>query len=297
MACAPGAFAETYDVYLLAGQSNMVGYGMSAELPEDIASPMPGVLIFHGADAADGVADPATGQGEWVPLRPGHGIGFTVQNGKNTYSDCFGVELSFAQQLEKCRPDRHIALIKYARGGTSIDPAAAGHFGCWAPDFNRRDGINQYDHCLAAIRYAFAVRDIDGDGEDDELIPAGIVWMQGEADAYTSEATARAYTANLKHLMDLLRAALRYDDLPVVIGRISDSGQDEDGKQWDYGDIVRAAQAEFVEQDPRAALVTSTDKYSYSDPYHYDSAGYIDLGREFADAMCKLIERKPKLDR
>jgi hypothetical protein len=92
-------------------------------------------------------------------------------------------------------------------------------------------------------------------------------------------------------MMDLIRAALRKDDLAVVIGRISDSGKDEyqkdqaNGKVWDFGDIVRNAQAEFVEHDENAALVDSTDAYSYSDPWHYDSTGYLDLGRQFATAV------------
>ena len=34
-----------------------------------------------------------------------------------------------------------------------------------------------------------------------------------------------------------------------------------------------------------AALVTTTDIYGYSDPWHYDSAGYIDLGKQFAIAL------------
>ena len=47
---------------------------------------------------------------------------------------------------------------------------------------------------------------------------------------------------------------------------------------------MRGAQAEYVKADAAAALVTTTDKYGYSDPWHYDSAGYIDLGRQFANA-------------
>ena len=89
--------------------------------------------------------------------------------------------------------------------------------------------------------------------------------------------------------MDLIRAAFRVDDLPVAIGRISDSGQDDtDGMIWDFGEAVRAAQAAFVENDARAALVTSTDNYGYSDPYHYDTAGYLDLGKRFAEALHSL---------
>jgi hypothetical protein len=38
----------------------------------------------------------------------------------------------------------------------------------------------------------------------------------------------------------------------------------------------------------RAALVVETDSYGYSDPFHYDSAGYVDLGRRFAEAMASI---------
>ena len=182
--------------------------------------------------------------------------------------------------------------MKYSRGGTALDCAAAGDYGCWDPDFTSGEGegkgINQYDHFLATIRNALKVDDIDGDGEKDTLIPMGIIWMQGESDGNLKE-TAQKYEQNLKRMMDLFRAALLRDDLPVVIGRISDSGKDEtDGKIWNYGDIIREAQAQFAEKDTCAALVTSTDDYGYSDNWHYDSAGYIDLGIQFADAVTKL---------
>ena len=148
--------------------------------------------------------------------------------------------------------------------------------------------MNQYDHFLATIRNAFSITDIDGDGGIDQLIPSGIIWMQGESDAYYSRDVAQRYESNLRQLMDLFRAAFRVDDLPVVIGRISDSGQDEDGKVWDYGEIVRRAQLSFVAKDECAALVTNTDEYDYSDPFHYDSKGYIDLGRKFAESIIEL---------
>ena len=43
--------------------------------------------------------------------------------------------------------------------------------------------------------------------------------MQGEADAQHSQESADAYLFNLKRLMNLFRAALRQDDLPVIIGK------------------------------------------------------------------------------
>jgi hypothetical protein len=255
--------------------------------------PVKGVMMFHGNQGLDG--QPVDGRGVWAELRPGHGTGFTSDGKENRYSERFGVELSFARRMKELHPETNIAIIKYSRGGTCIsaDAGARERFGCWEPDYHSdvpNGNINQYDHFLATIRNAMSVSDIDGDGEADTLHPAGILWMQGESDA-GEEVVAQKYEANLKRLMDLLRASLREDDIRVVIGRISDSGKDDyeqanaNGKVWNFGDVVRKAQADFVARDENAALVTSTDNYGYSDPWHYDSAGYLDLGKQFADAM------------
>lgn len=285
--------AKDYQLYYLGGQSNMDGFGYTKELPAGLNSEMPGVMIFHGNPAPDMQA--VDGRGIWATLQPGHGTGFASDGKTNTYSDRIGVELSFARRLKELNPNANIAILKYSRGGTSIDAAGAGNFGCWEPDFTAGDGIgkgiNQYDHFLAAVRYALAVNDIDHDGEPDRLIPAGIIWMQGESDAGTEE-MAKRYEANLKRLMDLIRASFRNSDMPVVIGRISDSGKDEkDGKMWDFGTIIRESQAQFVNKDGRAALVTSTDSYKYSDPWHYDTPGFVDLGKQFAEDVYKLQQK------
>ena len=286
----PALEAKTFKLYYLGGQSNMDGYGYVKELPEPLQGPVKNVMIFQGNTAPDGVD--VDGRGLWAELRPGHGAGFASDGKANTCSDRFGVELTFARRMQELEPGTNIAIIKYSRGGTSIDPGAASTFGCWDPDYCAGNGVNQYDHFLATLRHAFNVRDIDGDGEVDTLVPAGIVWMQGESDAAHGAGIAGRYESNLKRLMDLIRAALREDDLPVAIGRISDSGRQEtDGKVWDYGDTIRNAQAAFVRSDAAAALVTTTDGYGYSDKWHYDTAGYIDLGKRFADALAGLHGR------
>lgn len=279
--------AKKYKVFFLGGQSNMDGYGYVRELPIELKQPVEGVYIFHGNSTPDG--GETGGQGVWDVLKPGHGNGHSSTMSKNNLSDRFGVELTFACEMRRLFPGENIALIKYSRGGTSIAIKAAGEFGCWDPDYIAGTGNNQYDHFLATVKKAYAVEDIDGDGEKDELIPAGILWMQGESDG-NDEDVANAYLNNLKRLMNLIRAAFRTDDLPVVIGRISDSHNDPDGLVWDYGKIVRWNQAKFVNQDGHAALVTSTDNYDYSDKWHYDTKGYIDFGKQFAIKMNSLIK-------
>ena len=260
----------------------MDGYGKVSELPDDLKGGIPGVWIFHGNMGIDGKA--ADGRGLWSPLKAGHGRAFGSDGKKNKYSDRFGAELTFARRLKEIYPDRNIALIKYSRGGTSIaaEAPAATRFGCWAPDWmggaGKGKGINQYDHFLATLEHARADKDIDNDGEADRLIPSGLVWMQGESDAIRAE-DAKKYEANLAELMGLLAEALGDKKQRVVIGRITN------WKVWTHGETVRNAQAAFVKKHKNAALVTSTDNYKNSDPWHYDTAGYIDLGKQFADAM------------
>jgi len=288
LASISSAVAKEYHVYYLGGQSNMDGYGKVSELTGATRARQEKVMIFHGSSSPDGSR--ARGAGLWAPLRPGHGYDFRSDGKTNSYGTRFGCELTFASEIKRLKPDENIAIIKYSRGGTSIAIEAARHYGCWHPDFRDGDadgkGINQYDHFLATLRRAFEVRDIDGDGETDQLIPAGIVWMQGESDA-GFEVPAREYGANLAHLMDLFRAAFRTDDLPVAVGRISDSKPN--GKRlWPYGDIVRKQQETYCTNDSNAILVLSTDDYGYSDVAHYDSQGYLDLGTQFARAVHSL---------
>ncbi len=284
-AIASGAHAKVYRVYYLGGQSNMDGYGQTKDLSAEQREPVGGCMIYRGA--VQGFGDEPRGLGVWATLTPGFGVGYASDGSTNRLSNRFGPELTFGAMMRQLHPESNIAIIKYSRGGSSIMLETGG--ATWDVDDRREHngqiGINQFDHALKTIDIAMSVRDIDGDGEDDTLIPAGIVWMQGESDG-NNEQAADAYERNLSELMDLLRAALRVDELPVVIGQISDSGLKDGGQPvWRWGDRIRAAQRAYCEKDPNAALVTSTDGYGYSDRAHYDSAGYLDMGEQFAKAM------------
>jgi hypothetical protein len=261
--------AETIKLFYLGGQSNMDGFGTNSELPKSLHKEFKNVWIFHGNPVSD--EKEKGGFGKWERLKPGHGRGFSSDGKSNTLANRFGVELSFAQRLQELYPKEKIALIKYSKGGSSIDSVAAGKSGSWEPDYHSLTGINQYDHFLTTVQNAFAVKDIDGDGVDDYLMPSGVIWMQGESDASHGEEIANRYYANLKRLMDLIRVAFRIDDLPVVIGKISDSWNDEDGKVWEYGELVQYAQEKYAKTDANAVIIRDTRYYKYSDRAHYDS--------------------------
>jgi hypothetical protein len=276
---------ESVRVFYMGGQSNMVGFGYNKDLPEDLQKPLENVWIFQGNAVGD--EEENGGLGKWEALKPGHGLDFKSDGNKNHLSDRFGTELSFAKKLKELYPNEKIAIIKYARNGSSIDSLIARNWGSWEIDYKGKTGVNQFDHFLSTIKNALSIKDIDNDGVEEKLVPSGIIWMQGESDAHT-EITATNYYSNLKRLMDLIRATLREDDLPIVIGKISDSGGNDVGKVWRYGELVQYAQEKYANTDANAVIVRSTKKYSYTDKYHYTSDGYLDLGEKFADAIFKL---------
>lgn len=273
---------ETFRLFFLGGQSNMEGHGLNAELPDSLSGSIENVWIFHGFPIGD--ENRTGGLGKWDSLKPGNGAGFTSDGVSNKLANKFGPELSFGKKLQELYPNEKIALIKYARGGSSIDSLAAREYGSWEFDYKGTGGMNQFDHFLTTVKGALNTNDINGNGIEDVLVPSGIIWMQGESDALEEQVALRYYD-HLKRLMDLIRTSFRADDLPVVIGKISDSGMDNNGKTWRYGELVQYAQEEYVRNDKNAAIVRDTQFYQYSDPWHYDSKGYIDLGIKFAEAI------------
>ncbi|MCL6296573.1 sialate O-acetylesterase [Jejuia spongiicola] len=281
-----GQKKEVIRVYYLGGQSNMDGFGYNDQLPNSFEKSVENIWIFHGNPVGDNETN--GGLGKWNIMQPGHGYGFSADQKGNNLSDRFGLELSFGKRLQELYPNDKIAIIKYSRGGTSIDSLAAGEYGSWEPDYRGTNGLNQYDHFLNTIRSAFSKNDIDSNGIADLFMPSGIIWMQGESDAYYTEEIALRYYPNLRRLLNLIRASLLKDDLPVVIGKISDSGQDTDGKVWNYCELVQHAQEKYVRIDENSEIVRTTANYNYSDAAHYNSEGYIDLGKKMAEAIYNL---------
>ena len=181
------AIADEYLTFFMAGQSNMDGYGYVSELPSDLVKEQD-VMIFHGNGVFDNQDN--GGVGKWDKLQPGHGTGFKSDGKSNTLSERFGAELTFANAIQQQYPNKKIAIIKYAVGGTGL--ALNTGYSNWYPNFTEGRGLNQYDFALETIKNANAVSDINGDGMSDTLKPMGIIWMQGEADAHASEASANA---------------------------------------------------------------------------------------------------------
>jgi hypothetical protein len=112
-------------VFVLAGQSNMVGARCRAEeLPKELQGEQPAALVF-------------TPKG-WVPLKPG----ITEAKG-------FGPEISFGAQMSKSLGEP-IGIVKVSKGGTNLAEQ-------WAP--NRKNSL--YAKLREAVKAAAKSRKIE----------------------------------------------------------------------------------------------------------------------------------------
>lgn len=259
----------------------MDGYGHNSELPDSLNEKIENSMIFDGLRNNKG--EEKGGTGIWAPVEPGHGYGFSTNGSINKLSPRFGPELSFANEIKNY--GKNIAIIKYSFGGTALYPGAG--YGNWKPDVALK---NHFDNALASIDNALSVTDINNDGRLDKLIPAGILWMQGESDAEHSLQSSESYLQNLTNLMSLFRAALRNERLPIIIGKINDSYMAPGNiPTQPFIEIVNQAQKDFTDMDPCAYFMQETELYKFSsDAWHYDSDGYIKMGIDFANSIIKL---------
>lgn len=280
---------DNFRVYILAGQSNMAGFGYNSDLPPQLKGPSP-AYIFQGNPVRN--AEPRAGHGFWAQLRPGHGAYFRSSERRLRLSPRFGPEMSFTKAMDAHYTDEKIAIIKYAQGASSL-AQGIGPGGWWLPLDGDDEETTQFDHLKITIDSALAARDLNDDGAADTLTPAGVVWLQGESDAFNNIEAAQDYGSNLTLLLTALRGALGNETLPVVIVQISDSGMAPGGKVMGYADIVRRAQEEVALADPHAVLIT-TDDYSFlDDAWHFDSAANLDLGEKIAEAFIAMEAAAP----
>ncbi|WP_438010763.1 sialate O-acetylesterase [Sorangium sp. So ce321] len=294
MSLSASAMAQPVKVFVLAGQSNMVGFGVGRDLPPELRS-QPDIWYDHyNADAREGGPYASATSTDWGPLEP------------KGDARRYGPEITFGRAMEAAFPEHRIAIVKVAQGGTNL----VDHWGRGLPPDPEVLYKSQLYHTLLgsldsatytgdrALRYPDEVTRLDGalarlesEGHDVEI--AALVWMQGENEAGWS--AAFHYGDLLRSFIAAVREDLRVPDLPVVLGRISDNLYPANGGPIAVGreaniDAVRAAQVAVAEEDPRVAWVDTDDftPRAPDDAYHFDSAAYQVLGQRFADAYIAL---------
>jgi iduronate 2-sulfatase len=252
--------AEHYEVFLLAGQSNMDGRGAKKDLVGELASyskPQPDVLI---AFAAGGLHRPLTLSNGFVPLEPGYS-GTPAQKAGGLPTGTFGPELSFGRTLATALPGKHVALIKYAEGGTNLRAD-------WNPD--KKGSL--YEKFIAFTRQS--LKGLKDRGDTYEI--RGMIWHQGESDA---SLPTDQYQKMLTEFINRVRTDLAINDLPFVIGEVYDNGK---------RDLVRAAQQTAAKTVAGTYFASAKGLNTFDAGTHFDAASQIKLGQRFAEPLLKL---------
>jgi hypothetical protein len=261
-------------VFILAGQSNMVGYGDSTELPDDLRKGNDRVLMFE--------------DGKWQPLRP-HSPAMQSQKRLGLTEYHFGPEIAFGHEMAKAFPDETIGIIKHAAGGTSLL--------AWKPDWTKEEAarVGQvgrgplYKAMMNKVKQAQKQRDI-------EIV--GFLWLQGGGDM-KKVAVAKEYLDNLKSFVAALRRDTGVADLPFLYGSPRSEGSPDDlsdlvpelmegrfpAAQW-----VVKAQFDAQKAIPHSKMMIVRNIEKHPKNVHFNTAGQMVVGKLFAEAFLAEFE-------
>lgn len=228
-------------IYILAGQSNATGASPVADLtPEQMFLPL-GWRIY-----VDGTMVAPDKMKRWIPVAPGLGAN----------AQMFGPEVGFAKSV-----DEPASIIKFTAPGTALydywlSPSAGG-------------AKKGYLGLLRTIRDAFPP----------DAYVAGILWMQGEADACTQKASD-TYGPNMMDFIHDLREALGRQEIPFVFGKIHTS------TVWPFGVQVRAWQDWIgMYASPKVNIFDTEDLVLQADNPHFTGQSEYTLGERFTKVI------------
>jgi len=302
------------DIYLLAGQSNMVGFslpGSRQSAPGEADAPANRILQLnptgndptHFSTASD-FTDPsnlAVSDPRFVrALDPLHD-GFDV-NISGKANDFIGPALSFAKRaLQDTTVDIYLVPAAWADTGfckrdTNIVEGIG--WSASTPENLSLSGTLLHDRAIA--RTNIVINETGG-------ILRGILWHQGEAEADDIEC-ASTYEANMQELISSLRTNIIEDargsvargehaDVPFVVATMS-KGSDERGSQLPFDDIklivdgVHRNIANFV---PFAGFVNADDLIPPDYPcgegscIHFGAAAYREIGVRYYDQLIGVL--------
>lgn len=179
----------------------------------------------------------------------------------------FGPEVTFGAAMAK-HLKRPVGLLKLSSGGTSLEEH-------WNPASEDKRGLYK--------RLTGYITGIQAKQKNIKI--AGMLWMQGEADAKYHSKTVEQYREKLEALIDGCRKEFGAPDMAFVCGRINPPGAA-------YIKQVREAQ-ETVKRK-HYAWIDCDDLEKHEDKLHYNAKGQLELGRRFAQAMLKLMAEKDK---
>ena len=179
--------AAEIELFVLAGQSNMLGYGGNAKYYPSNQTKLDAQTGFYWV--APGIS---SSKGKWTRMQPQSGI---FPHGH------FGIEVTFARGLILSGIQPYI--FKYSLGSTSL-----------AKDWLAPGERGMYDEMVTELRKAIKLHQNDGN----KVTIKALIWIQGESDAEIID-MAEKYHSRLKLLISDFRANVAHNPkLPVVLG-------------------------------------------------------------------------------
>lgn len=264
--------AAEVKVFILAGQSNAVGFGSDANsLPPALYAPQTDVLFWYEEGPFNSISDTSLRikSGGFVPLK------FQTDPSGATFgglTDGFGPEIKMGRMLADALPEE-IAIVKFAINATSL-----------AGDWNPATAGSLYEQLTKIVDSSLTV--LVNMGHTSSI--AGFFWMQGEWDARNATDAAN-YQANLANFVQQLRGEFAVPDMPFVFGRLNANiWQSPYGiSQVDLA-TVRTAQANVANSAAKTAMVNSDDLGLIGDFIHFSAAGQLEMGERFVNAYFSL---------
>lgn len=309
-------FATSYDgpirVFILAGQSNMVGPGSVAHLHQ---------LVFNKTTSED--YRHLWNETNWKQ-RDDVFITFDDHSGNLTvgygepHLERFGPELEFGWVVGEAFYGETVLIIKAAWGGKSL-----------AIDFRPpTSGTGNYTTCddqhgcrpLRPLDYGAYYRDMVSTIQDklaniSAYVPgyepsqgyeiSGFVWFQGWNDVLDWK-KINEYESNLQNLIRDIRLDLGYDAMLFIIGELGQAGVHPSGHGSDKHVAFRRIQQRVANQSEfrNTTRFVKTSPYvidneaSFAGGYHYYGRAdtFCKIGKAFGQAMLELLTQRQSMD-
>ena len=251
----PQAYKGQMSLFILAGQSNMVGW---SPIPEGERTDLR-IYVF-GKDYRWRIAD-----------HPIEDASNQVDMVSENLLAGFGPAMDFAFASLERHPNIVIGLIPCAKNSSGIIQ--------WQRDLSDQ---TLYGSCLKRVRAASPMGHISGilffQGETDALDP--VLYPQPEPQPFDWGHLFTAFITDLRN-------DLNEPELPVVFAQLGPDLSSVDFPNWK---IVQEQQSAI--DLPMTAIIT-TDDLPLLDGLHFTVDSYRTIGRRFADAYWELVEQVP----
>lgn len=245
--------AETIDLHVMAGQSNMQGWRSDSKFYPPDPQKQDGQIPFYFE-----AVDYSSSQRFWDTMRSQEG---------HFLKGHFGPEVTFARSIKSY--GFNPAIFKFSFGSSSIETI-------WkAPG---QSGL--YDRMIRELKHSISLLQQEGH----QVNIRSFTWIQGETDA-SSDILASHYYNNLKRMLHHFRNNVAADrSLPVILG------VDEQHPHVKLRPQVVAAQQQLSQEDPNTAYTTMYG-LEKSDVTHLTAKGVIQHGQRIFQAYLNLAYR------